>query len=420
MPQSATPPPVLVRPLPPTLPRFKGWPPLQRSTRHPPPPPPAAGGRAQTFSDELRLMINKGVVLRPSDEDALHCIAGGVAVRLAGPPALLRLLKGGACGAPFAFNDMPFEVDTIVLLAIRVSGGRWAPGAHGVDTHSPRRAGVWETPVWGTARPFCHRGHFLSAFRLSPTGPMFSWTLLLSGRRADFFGGGGGGGCHPLTPCALPLPPSAVPCAMSAGPHTTSDGGVWTGTPPSRGGGGWHKASVSDCLPLAAPIGLSPLCIPILCVVFGGGSAPLRAILPRQAAGGRAQTFSDELRLMINKGVVLRPSGEDALHCIAGGVAVRLAGPPALLRLLKGGACGAPFAFNDMPFEVDTIVLLAIRVSGGRWAPGHTELTRTALVARVFGRRPFGGRRVRFATADTSCRPFGCLPRAQCSVGHYF
>ena len=25
------------------------------------------------------------------------------------------------------------------------------------------------------------------------------------------------------------------------------------------GGGVWHKASVSDCLPLAAPIGLSPL-----------------------------------------------------------------------------------------------------------------------------------------------------------------
>ena len=27
------------------------------------------------------------------------------------------------------------------------------------------------------------------------------------------------------------------------------------------GGGGWHKASASDCLPLAAPIGLSPLLI---------------------------------------------------------------------------------------------------------------------------------------------------------------
>ena len=229
-------------------------------------------------------MINKGVVLRPSDEDALHCIAGGVAVRLAGPPALLRLLKGGACGAPFAFNDMPFEVDTIVLLAIRVSGGRWAPGAHGVDTHSPRRAGVWETPVWGTARPFCHRGHFLSAFRLSPTGPMFSWTLLLSGRRADFFGGGGGGmsPSHPLCP---PPPSLRRPLCNERGAayhvrrrRVDRDAAL-------EGGGGWHKASVSDCLPLAAPIGLSPLCIPILCVVFGGGSAPLRAILPRQADG---------------------------------------------------------------------------------------------------------------------------------------
>ena len=31
------------------------------------------------------------------------------------------------------------------------------------------------------------------------------------------------------------------------------------------GGGAWHKASVSDCLPLAAPIGLSPLLILTLC-----------------------------------------------------------------------------------------------------------------------------------------------------------
>ena len=31
------------------------------------------------------------------------------------------------------------------------------------------------------------------------------------------------------------------------------------------GGGGWHKTSVSDCLPLAAPIGLSPLLILTLC-----------------------------------------------------------------------------------------------------------------------------------------------------------
>ena len=31
------------------------------------------------------------------------------------------------------------------------------------------------------------------------------------------------------------------------------------------GGGGWHKVSVSGCLPLAAPIGLSPLLILTLC-----------------------------------------------------------------------------------------------------------------------------------------------------------
>ena len=31
------------------------------------------------------------------------------------------------------------------------------------------------------------------------------------------------------------------------------------------GEGGWHKASVLGCLPLAAPIGLSPLLILTLC-----------------------------------------------------------------------------------------------------------------------------------------------------------
>ena len=36
-------------------------------------------------------------------------------------------------------------------------------------------------------------------------------------------------------------------------------------TPQKGGGGGWHKASVCDCLPLAAPIGLSPLLILTLC-----------------------------------------------------------------------------------------------------------------------------------------------------------
>ena len=35
--------------------------------------------------------------------------------------------------------------------------------------------------------------------------------------------------------------------------------------PPRGGGGGWHKASVSDSLLLAAPIGLTPLLILTLC-----------------------------------------------------------------------------------------------------------------------------------------------------------
>ena len=40
---------------------------------------------------------------------------------------------------------------------------------------------------------------------------------------------------------------------------------------PSRGGWGWHKASVSECLPLAAPIGLSPLLI----LTLGGSERAL-------------------------------------------------------------------------------------------------------------------------------------------------
>ena len=38
------------------------------------------------------------------------------------------------------------------------------------------------------------------------------------------------------------------------------------------GGGAWYKASVLGCLPLAAPIGLSPLLILTLCGSWGGGT----------------------------------------------------------------------------------------------------------------------------------------------------
>ena len=65
---------------------------------------------------------------------------------------------------------------------------------------------------------------------------------------------------------------------------------------PRRGGGGWHKASVLDCLPLAAPIGLSPLLILTPCGserVFvvsppggGGGMCPVSMPLCRSVGRG--------------------------------------------------------------------------------------------------------------------------------------
>ena len=49
-------------------------------------------------------------------------------------------------------------------------------------------------------------------------------------------------------------------------PTQTPAGGGGGGVARGQGGGkGWHKASVSGCLPLAAPIGLSPLLILTLC-----------------------------------------------------------------------------------------------------------------------------------------------------------
>ena len=56
---------------------------------------------------------------------------------------------------------------------------------------------------------------------------------------------GGGGGRRALWECV--------------GGGVGHCGSVW------GGGEGWHKASVSDCLPLAVPIGLSPLLILTLC-----------------------------------------------------------------------------------------------------------------------------------------------------------
>ena len=55
------------------------------------------------------------------------------------------------------------------------------------------------------------------------------------------------------------------------------------------GGGGGHKALVSDCLPLAAPIDLSPLLILTLCgperVSFFGGGGGQRPSLNKKTTG---------------------------------------------------------------------------------------------------------------------------------------
>ena len=69
---------------------------------------------------------------------------------------------------------------------------------------------------------------------------------------------------------------------IAVGRNQENDGSAgvprWDKPVRGAGGGGWHKASVFGCLPLGAPIGLSPLLILTLCgpervlvVSTGGG-----------------------------------------------------------------------------------------------------------------------------------------------------
>ena len=67
------------------------------------------------------------------------------------------------------------------------------------------------------------------------------------------------------------------------------------GSTPRGGGGGWHEAMVLVCLTLAAPIGLSPLHIPIHCGSEPGGlSKPLVATAHNQTVGGLTRVPSSE------------------------------------------------------------------------------------------------------------------------------
>ena len=79
----------------------------------------------------------------------------------------------------------------------------------------------------------------------------------------------------PLTRKTTPAAPQAAAAVRTQRPDAPRDRkNGWLSRAPRRncnptechtGGGGWHKASVSDCLPLAAPTGLSPLLILTLC-----------------------------------------------------------------------------------------------------------------------------------------------------------
>ena len=104
----------------------------------------------------------------------------------------------------------------------------------------------------------------LRALRGSVSVP-WSAALLLRGGLAE--GSGGYGGCQGRE--ADFGSADGIEAALGNGIQypvaLPENGPIGRGVRGWGGGGGWHKASVFDCLPLAAPIGLSPLLILTLC-----------------------------------------------------------------------------------------------------------------------------------------------------------
>ena len=78
-----------------------------------------------------------------------------------------------------------------------------------------------------------------------------------------------------MVPKNIITPQASRPCMGVCVFRSAPGAGLCAVFGPRDGGGVWHKASVSDCLPLAVPIGLSPLLILTLCgperVLVGGG-----------------------------------------------------------------------------------------------------------------------------------------------------
>ena len=112
------------------------------------------------------------------------------------------------------------------------------PGGPELHPPPPRRRRDWHRPL-----PPCGLG----------------WSPRRGMARHGAVGGGRGAGRVPLHWAVWRrLRPHSHPFIQHH-VHPPARPGAW------GGGGGWHKASASDCLPLAAPIGLSPLLILTLC-----------------------------------------------------------------------------------------------------------------------------------------------------------
>ena len=208
-----------------------------------------------------------------------------------------RVVQGGGGGSPSPYGVRPPTLQTAVPLERRHQR------PHGSVPHGST-ARLW-CPAYAIAAPR-RPPPLLRVPRHNSTGPDGEWCSCTGhavprrGGRVWHRGRGraraakgkpqGGGGVtrarasavvngaarSPTAPCALHLPlrpapplPRAKCSSMQSSPPSPPMWGIRRGghglIPPPPvlyayggvGGGGYHKASVSDCLPLAAPMGLS-------------------------------------------------------------------------------------------------------------------------------------------------------------------
>ena len=161
------------------------------------------------------------------------------------------------------------------------NGGFWALGcplAGSIPRRGHRWAGGWKGPapgtggVWGRTgcgyagpKPQGHDRMQTHAAVRAPTDRATGGGRTTECQRVSPSSGGGA--------AVLPIPDlctnqrrGSVRYSGQRLPKSTSVAQGGRG-----GGGGWHKASVSDCLPLAAPTGLSPPLILTLCGPERGG-----------------------------------------------------------------------------------------------------------------------------------------------------